>query len=61
MYLEAFIHPSLNTELEGTTVPISANLHYLSITNFCCIKVNMLHSVLSSWNSYNVVVVFNNC
>lgn len=59
MYLEAFIHPSLNTELEGTTVPISANLHYPSIMNFCCIKANMLHSDLPSWNSYKVVEIFN--
>lgn len=61
MYLEAFIHPSLNTDLEGTAVPISTNLHYLSIMNFCCIKANMLHSGLPSWNSHNVVEVFNSC
>lgn len=49
MYLETFIHPSLNTELEHSTVPLSANLHYLSIMNFCCIKANMLHPDLPSW------------
>lgn len=61
MYIKAFIHSSLNTELEGTTVPISDNLHYLSTMNFCCIKANMLHSDLPSWyeEQHNVVEVFN--
>lgn len=58
MYIKAFIHPSLHTGLEGTTVPVGVNLHYLNIMKLCCIKSKLLHPDLPNCmrNSYNFSV-----